>query len=413
MSERYAVQEPMLKYADEIGWYSTSPSEARQLRGNDTAALYFNDVLKARLLKINKGVLSESECAEVMRRLRLLRPTLEGNRDALSWLRGEQSIFVQSHNRERNVTLIDFENPNNNLFHVTDEWEQQGTVHRNRADAVFLINGIPVAVVETKSANKRDGLALGVEQIRRYHNETPEMFTTAQLFGVTQLLDFFYSATWNTSHKNLFNWKTDERTNYEQKVKTFFNRERFLKVLQQSIIFQSRDDQLTKVVLRQHQTRAVEKVIERVNDPSKRRGLVWHTQGSGKTLTMITIASRLLRGGQQTEKPTVLMVVDRNELESQLFRNIAGYSITTPRVAISKDDLEKILATDYRGLIVSMIHKFDKRPANLNPRERVVVLIDEAHRTTGGDFGNYLMAALPNRDLYRLHRHTNRQSFNR
>ena len=396
MSEYEVVQEPMLRYSSQIGWTRVSRTQAMQRRGGDTAALYFTDILKVQLLKLNKGVLSESECAEVMRRLCLLRPTLEGNRDALSWLRGEQSIFVQSHNRERNVTLIDFENPNNNLFHVTDEWEQQGTVHPNRADVVFLINGIPVAVIETKSANKRDGLALGVEQIRRYHNETPEMFTTAQLFGVTQLLDFFYGVTWNTSRKNLFNWKIDESTNYEQKVKTFFNRDRFLKVLQQFIIFQSRDDQLTKVVLRQHQTRAVEKVIERVNDPNKRRGLVWHTQGSGKTLTMITIASRLLRGGQQTEKPTVLMVVDRNELESQLFRNIAGYGITTSRVAKSKDDLEKILATDYRGLIVSMIHKFDKRPANLNPRERVVVLIDEAHRTTGGDFGNYLMAALPN-----------------
>ena len=95
-------------------------------------------------------------------------------------------------------------------FHVTDEWEQQNAAHRNRADVVFLINGIPVAIVETKNAGKSDGLALGVEQIRRYHNETPEMFTTAQLFGVTQLLDFFYGVTWNTSRKNLFNWKTDE-----------------------------------------------------------------------------------------------------------------------------------------------------------------------------------------------------------
>ena len=150
------------------------------------------------------------------------------------------------------------------------------------------------------------------------------------------------------------------------------------------------------MVLRQHQTRAAEKVIERVKDPNKRRGLVWHTQGSGKTLTMITIAARLLRGGEQTEKPTVLMVVDRNELESQLFRNITGYGITTLEVAQSKDDLERILASDYRGLVVSMIHKFDKRPANLNIRESVIVLIDEAHRTTGGDFGNYLTAALPN-----------------
>ncbi len=396
MSERSAVQEPMLEYANEIGWQRISPSDAMRMRGGDTAARYFTDVLQAQLLKLNKGVVDESNCADVMRKLGLLKSTLEDNQTALSWMRGKESTFVHSENRQRNVTLIDFENPDNNLFHVTDEWEQKGVVHTNRADVVFLINGIPVAVVETKDTNKRDGLALGVDQIRRYHRETPEMFTTAQLFAVTHLHGFFYSVTWNTNRKNLFNWKTDERKNYEQKVKTFFDRERFLQVLQRLIIFQDRDDQLTKVVLRQHQTRAVEKVIDRVNDPNKTRGLVWHTQGSGKTLTMITIASRLLRGGEQSEKPTVLMIVDRNELESQLFRNITAYGITTLEVAQSKEDLERILASDHRGLIVSMIHKFDKKPANLNTGKNVIVLIDEAHRTTGGDFGNYLMAALPN-----------------
>ena len=78
--------------------------------------------------------------------------------------------------------------------------------------------------------------------------------------------DFLYGVTWNVSRKNLFNWKTDDPTNYEEKVKTFFDRERFLKVLRESIIFQSKDDALTKVVLRQHQARAVDKVIERVHD---------------------------------------------------------------------------------------------------------------------------------------------------
>ena len=396
MSERSVVQDPLLKYANEIGWTRVSRSEAMQMRGGNTAARYFTEVLKAQLLKLNKGIVDDSNCDEIMRQLGLLNATLEGNQEALLWMRGVKSTFVPSKSLERNVTLIDFENPDNNLFHVTDEWEQQNAAQRNRADIVFLINGIPVAIVETKNAGKPDGLALGVEQIRRYHDETPEMFITAQIFGVTQLLDFFYGVTWNTSRKNLFNWKTDESTNYEQKVKTFFDRDRFLKVLQQSIIFQSKDDHLTKIVLRQHQTRAVEKVIERIHDPNKRRGLVWHTQGSGKTLTMITIAARLLRSGAQVEKPTVLMVVDRNELESQLFRNITGYGITTLEVAESRNDLEEILTSDYRGLVVSMIHKFDKRPANLNTRESVVVLIDEAHRTTGGDFGNYLMAALPN-----------------
>ena len=248
---------------------------------------------------------------------------------------------------------------------------RRNAAYRNRADVVFLINGIPVAVVETKSAHKRDGLAKGVGQIRRYHRETPEMFTTAQLFGVTQLLDFFYGVTWNTSRKNLFNWKADDPASYEDKVKTFFDPARFLKALRESIIFLSRDDELTKVVLRQHQTRAVEQVVERVYDPTKRRGLIWHTQGSGKTLTMITIAARLLRRGKETEKPTVLMLVDRNELESQLFKNITAYGITTPKVAESKRDLRSILASDYRGLVVSTIHKFDDIPARINtPRER-------------------------------------------
>ena len=327
MSERAAVQDPMLEYADEIGWVSIPASEARQKRGGNTG-FYFIDLLKAQLMRLNGGILDQSRCDEIVRQLTLLRPTLEGNQDALSWLHGERSIFVPDENRERNVTLIDFENPDNNLFHVTDEWTQKGVVHRNRADVVFLINGIPVAVVETKSANRRDGLAEGVEQIRRYHRETPEMFTTAQLFGVTHMHDFLYGVTWNVSRKNLFNWKTDDPINYEEKVKTFFDRDRFLKVLRESIIFQSKDDALTKVVLRQHQTRAVDKVIKRVHDPNRRRGLIWHTQGSGKTLTMITVASRLLRGGGETEKPTVLMLIDRNELESQLFRNITGYGIT-------------------------------------------------------------------------------------
>ena len=189
MSERSVVQDPLLKYANEIGWTRLSRSEAMQMRGGDTGR-YFSDVLQAQLLKLNKGIVDASNCDDILRQLNLLRPTLEGNRDALSWLHGEQSIFVLNENRERNVILIDFENPDNNLFHVTDEWTQQGIVDSNRADVVFLINGIPVAVVEAKNTGKPDGLALGVEQIRRYHDETPEMFTTAQIFGVTQLLTF-------------------------------------------------------------------------------------------------------------------------------------------------------------------------------------------------------------------------------
>lgn len=395
MSERTSVQEPLIKYAQEIGWQRVSDKEALQLRSGENG-LYFTSILENQLIKLNPQIVDASRATEIIRKLNLLNPSIESNQKAFSWLRGEQSVFVPNENRERNVKLIDFENIDNNIFQVTDEWVQRGTVYCNRADVVFLINGVPVALVETKSANKSNGLAEGVDQIRRYHRETPEMFISSQVFEVTQLLDFFYGVTWNTSRKNLFNWKDEVSGNYERKIKTFFDRQRFLKVLRDYIVFVSKDDDLTKVILRQHQTRAVEKVIERVYEPNKRHGLIWHTQGSGKTLTMITIASKLLREVRGTEKPTVLMLVDRNELEGQLSKNITGYGITTAKIADSKRELQEILATDYRGLVVSMIHKFEGIPANINTRKNIVILVDEAHRTTGGDLGNYLMGALPN-----------------
>ncbi|MEI7828112.1 MAG: HsdR family type I site-specific deoxyribonuclease, partial [Euryarchaeota archaeon] len=395
MGEASSVQKPMLKYASIIGWDYVNRSDASFLRGGDTG-VYFTETLQRKLLNLNPSVVDAAQAVEIIRQLNLLKPTIEGNQDSLSWLRGERSVFVPEEKRERNVRLIDFHNPGNNIFQVTDEWRQKGLMGTNRADITFLINGIPIAIAETKSATKPEGLAEGIEQIRRYHRESPELFVPTQVFEVTHLIDFYYGVTWSTNRKNIFNWREEEQGDFEQKVKAFFDRERFLKVLHDYIIFLSKDDVLTKVILRQHQTRAVEKVIERVYDLMKRRGLVWHTQGSGKTYTMITIASKLLREVRGQKKPTVLMLIDRNELEAQLFKNIDAYGVKTVEISDSKADLQRILRSDYRGLIVSMIHKFDGIPPNINTSENLVVLVDEAHRTTGGDLGNYLMAALPN-----------------
>jgi type I restriction enzyme R subunit len=395
MSEKIAVQYPMLKYASEIGWHCVRRTEALALRGGENS-IYFTEMAASQLLNLNPDVVNSERAAEIIRKLNLLSPTIDGNQEALSWLRGERSVFVPEEKRERNVRLIDFKNPGNNVFQVTYEWRQKSVFGKNRADMVFLINGIPIAIAETKSATRPEGLAEGIEQIRRYHRESPELFAPTQVFEVTHLIDFYYGVTWSTNRKNIFNWREQEPGDFEHKVKAFFDRERFLKVLHDYIIFLSKDDVLTKVILRQHQTRAVEKVINRVYDPAKRRGLIWHTQGSGKTYTMITVASKLLREVRGEEKPTVLMLIDRNELETQLFKNIDAYGVKTVEIADSKADLRRILRSGYRGLIVSMIHKFEGIPSNINTSSHLVVLVDEAHRTTGGDLGNYLMAALPN-----------------
>lgn len=392
-SERATVQNPLIEYVQQIGWAYVSPDEALTFRRGESGTLFYQ-TLRDKLISLNPGVVTIASVDEVIARVESVRNNIEGNAEILAWIRGERSVHVEAEKRQRNVVLIDFSHPAENVFQVTDEWQYTNGKYTNRADVVFIINGIPVALVETKSAKKKEGIDEGVTQIRRYHRETPELVTAPQVFDVTHLIDFYYGVTWNLDRKNLFNWKDEEKGNFERKVKRFFARERFLRFLESWIVFYKKDDELQKIVLRQHQTRAVEKVVERALDPEKKTGLIWHTQGSGKTFTMIKAADLILRQ-PAFEKPTVIMLVDRNELESQLFANVAAYGLA-PEIARSKQHLRELLRSDYRGLIVSMIHKFDKADASLCTRANVFVLVDEAHRTTSGDLGNYLVAAVPN-----------------
>ena len=403
-SEHQVVQTPLIRYAGEIGWTYIPTSGALSLRKGE-GGLLFRRVLEEKLIELNPGLITSDNVDEVIRRIEAVRNTIEGNAEILTWLRGEQSTYDQEEKRERNVTLVDFTNPERNVFHVTDEWQYTNGQETNRADVMFLINGMPVAIVETKSAKKAKGIEEALIQIREYHHETPEMLTAPQVFDVTNLLDFYYGATWNLDRKNLFNWRDEEPGNYESKVKRFFDRQRFLTMLKEWVLFFYKEDELQKTVLRQHQTRAVEKVLRRCADKAKATGLIWHTQGSGKTFTMITAARLILQDREKFGKSTVILMIDRNELEGQLsgwvdrlLGEMQSHDINIEH-ATSKRRLRELLASDFRGLIVSMIHKFDGIPKNINTRENVFVLIDEAHRTTGGDLGNYLVGALPNATL--------------
>jgi type I restriction enzyme R subunit len=255
MSERSAVQNPLIRYAEAAGWRRASREEALRLRGGESG-LYFTEILRDKLLALNPGIVDAERASDILRRLSLFPASIEGNREALGWLHGEGSVYVPEEKRERNVTLIDYSDLSRNDFAVTDEWVQRGPVFRNRADVVFLVNGVPVAICETKNATHAQGAAEGVEQIRRYHRETPELFTTTQVFEVTQLLDFLYGATWAASRKDLFNWKDVEPGDFEAKVRRFFEPAVFLRLLREYILFLTRDDALTKVILRQHQMRA-------------------------------------------------------------------------------------------------------------------------------------------------------------
>lgn len=407
--ERKTVQSRILHYAADIGWIYVPRVEAERRRGFGpavpagerarNASLFFTDLLADKVRAFNPKY--EGDPAAVAGELARLHATIHGNRDFLAYLRNEGKHYSAAERRELDLTLVDYgdihRSPDSwrNSYEVTEEFAFHNGRYGTREDVVFLINGIPVLVIECKNASKDEAIALGIDQIRRYHEETPEVMVPEMLFTATEAIGFAYGVTWNTVRRNIFPWKGEELGNLEEKVKTFCAVPHLLRFLKDFIIFAEKDEELLKIVLRQHQAAGVDRVVERALEPQKSRGLVWHTQGSGKTFTMIK-AAELLFKAPMAEKPTVLLMIDRNELEDQLLKNLAAVGLENVAHASSIGRLNELLRNDYRGIVVTMIHKFRDMPANLNTRSNIYVLIDEAHRTTGGDLGNFLMAGLPN-----------------
>ncbi|MYS15549.1 HsdR family type I site-specific deoxyribonuclease [Streptomyces sp. SID4982] len=400
ISEGYTVQFPMVKHVVEIGWTPLTQQEAeakRQGRSN----MLFRDDLEAKLVEFNPW-LSDDQSRAIVDTIEALPPTIDGNRDVLAWIRGERQWYDEVEKRHRPVQVVDFDNSGSNSFVVTWEWKIEPLARKgNRADVVFLINGLPVAVVEHK--NPKDGGALdrAVKQLRRYELETPELLAAPQLFNVTHLLDYWYGVTWNANRRFISKWKQAPDEEYRFAVQAFFEPTDFLRTLQHWILFYVEDGETRKSVLREHQRRAIDKIVARCADTEKNRGLIWHTQGSGKTFTLLTAARLILEDKDRFNNGTVILVVDRTELEGQLrewvdrlLGEMQANDIAVRR-ANSRAELQELLNADFRGLVISMIHKFEEIKKDSSPRDNIYVFIDEAHRSVAKDLGSYLMAALP------------------
>ena len=177
---------------------------------------------------------------------------------------------------------------------------------------------MPVCIVEHKNPKDGDAIERGIKQLRRYEIETPELIGAPQLFNVTHLLDYWYGVTWNATRRDMARWKQTPDETYRFAVQAFFERTDFLRTLQHWILFYVEDSETRKSILRQHQRRAIDAIVARCADPTKTRGLVWHTQGSGKTFTLLTAARLILEDKERFQNATVILVVDRTELEGQL-----------------------------------------------------------------------------------------------
>ena len=219
-------------------------------------SLFFASVLDAKVRGFNPRY-AEAEGA-LLGRFRHFHANIYGNREFIEHLRNWGKFFDREENRERDLVLIDYDEPTRNVFEVTEEWAFHNGNYGTREDVVFLINGMPVLVIECKNANKDEAIALGVDQVRRYHRETPELFISQQLFTATDSIGFSYGVTWNMVRQNIFNWKDPDVGQLEVKVKSFCAIPQVLAFLKDYIIFVEKDEELNKYVLRQHQTSAVD-----------------------------------------------------------------------------------------------------------------------------------------------------------
>lgn len=401
ISEAYTAQFPMVAHAHGVGWDILEPINAEVLRhGRENMLL--TSVLEDKLRAFNSWLTSEQARA-IVETIEALPATIEGNWEVMRWMRGEHKWYDENEKLSRAVQLVDFENPDNNELQVTWEWKIEPVARKgNRADVIFLVNGLPVTIVEHKNPTSGDALTRGITQLRRYEQQTPELLAQTQLYNVTHMLGYWYGVTWNVSRRFIFKWKYAEDETYKSAVEAFFEPHAFLRTLQQWILFYVEDSETKKSVLREHQRTAVGKIVARCAHREKNRGLIWHTQGSGKTFTLLTAARQILEDPARFHNATVILVVDRNELEGQLkgwvdrlFGEMQAADIHVER-AESKADLQDIFDSDRRGLIVSMIHKFEEIKPNSSLRENIYVFIDEAHRSVAADLGTYLMAAVPN-----------------
>ena len=310
------------------------------------------------------------------------------------------------------VRVIDLAHPTRNQLVVSDEVTFGSPGQNRRFDLVLWVNGIPLVVGETKTPVKASVSWLNAARDIHgtYEVEASPFFATNLLSFASEGREFHYGAVgqlpeeWLLWGSTTDPWDLSGAERVLRSVDLLLNPARLLSILRDFVLFDRSltggQSRLSKLIPRYPQVEGVEAIHKRVLDPLRRQGLIWQSQGTGKTLLMAFAALRLLQdpaiGG-----PTVLIVLDRIDLVEQTVRQFQTAGLPRLRVAGTKEDLRRILAEDARGIIVTTIFRFEGA-GFLNDRANIIVLIDEAHRTQEGRLGDDLRTAVPNAQFFGL-----------
>lgn len=401
------------------------------LYGKQPQDVFVDIWLKDALCRLNKPLAANPDLAdEVIHRLRgvLLEAGYSGliraNEIFQDWLLGRISMPLGKDGEHITIHLLDFDAPQNNHFVVSQQVQFTGT-RDCYFDLVLYVNGLPLVVGEVKTPVRdaiswQDGAADFLGGQKHYWENQKAFFVPNLLCFASEGKTFYYGAI-GARFKNWAPWhSTEDREEIPQDMRTvlksaerLLHPKTLLEILQSFVVFSSvkqgegKPSFKIKILPRYPQYEAAKAIVERVKTQDARQGLIWHFQGSGKSLLML-FAAQMLKADPDLKNPTVVVVVDRVDLDSQInsvFNNAAVKNVTPVK---SCKVLAQELKQDSRQILITTVFKFDEveidehQTDGLNPRDNIIVLVDEAHRTQEGSLGEKMRWALPNAFFFGL-----------
>ncbi|AKT27933.1 type I restriction endonuclease [Pseudomonas syringae pv. actinidiae] len=384
--EKVGVELPAISWLIKLG-YTHLPGNQVQVEHRHLAPV-LDDVLQARLLILNPWLASAPggiSAALIELRKRVNDELLPANKAFWEQVVNRSNIQVKDvEGKLRSVRFFDASNAANNDFHVVDQY-----VGRNadgdifRPDLLLFVNGLPLAIIECKASHHRLDEALG--QLDGYQNSFPTQFVFNQvcvglnrregLYGAILAKPAYY-ARYRLQAKESAAVTTllgDAPSEQESLLWALFEPSRFLQLITHFVLFETRDGKTKKKLPRYQQWRAVRKTVDRLCAPKTMGGVVWHTQGSGKSLTMALLARMLRADSTGLNNPTVLVLTDRKDLDKQIFDTFHAVGISAIQ-AVSVDGLLKMLSNDYGSVFTSTVQKFQE---NEQPGEQPAAIADE------------------------------------
>lgn len=324
--------------------------------------------------------------------------TLEQNNEQFTlWMQNGLEVGFLQNGEERTalMRLIDFDHPERNLFKVVNQWRVEEYKNK-RCDMVVMVNGLPLVVVELKSAVSEDAsIDDAYKQIKNYQQSIPSLFSY-NAFNVISDMSETRAGTITAKQDRYMEWKTIDgsyETTLVADYRTFFlgmfQQQRLLDILQNFICFDKNQGKYAKILTAYHQYYAVGKALQRTRtavEGNGKIGVFWHTQGSGKSLSMVFYAHQLV---QHLPEVTIVVVTDRKDLDNQLFGQFCrcqDFLRQEPQNAQSREDLGNLLRNRKSGgIIFTTIQKFEEGDSALSTRRNIIVMTDEAHRSQYGD----------------------------